>query len=209
MCGMKTQIICTLLAGTLVSFSAATASVPEATVANLNAALHGEANASHRYELFAKKAEEEGYKQVALLFRAASKAEAIHRDTHREAILSLGGKVQEPVLDEVKVGTTRENLQAAIKGESYERDTMYPSFIKQAKQDGAKAAVRSFDFAVTAEGEHAKLYQDALANLGNNAPADYFVCTVCGYTVTQLPGKNCPSCHSPRDKYIKISPSTA
>jgi rubrerythrin len=203
---MKTQIICTLLAGTVVGISAATASVPEATITNLNAALHGEANASHRYELFAKKAEEEGYKQVALLFRAASKAEAIHRDTHREAIASLGGKVQEPTLDEVKVGTTRENLQAAVKGESYERDTMYPSFIKQAKQDGAKMAVRSFDFAVIAEGEHAKLYQDALTNLGNNAPADYFVCTVCGYTVTQLPGKNCPSCHSPRDKYIKITP---
>jgi rubrerythrin len=203
---MKIKTLCALLAGTAVGISAATASIPDATITNLNAALHGEANASHRYELFAKKAEEEGYQQVALLFRAASKAEAIHRDTHREAILSLGGKVQEPALDEVKVGTTGENLQAAIKGESYERDTMYPSFVKQAKQDGAKAAVRSFDFAMTAEGEHAKLYQDALAKLGNNAPADYYVCTVCGYTVTVLPGKNCPSCHSPRDKYIKITP---
>ena len=175
------------------------------TIDNLNAACRGETNANHRYTLFAQKAEAEGYAQVAKLFRAAAQSEAIHRELHKSAIISLRGKADEIKLDEVKVGTTKENLEAAIKGESYERDSMYPEFLSQANQDKATAAVRSFTFAVNAEKEHAKLYQDALDNLGHNAATDYFVCSVCGFTTTQLPAKNCPSCHNGVEKFLKIS----
>jgi len=123
-----------------------------------------------------------------------------------KARLSVWGcKADEIKLDEVKVGTTKENLEAAIKGESHERDARYPEFLSQANQDKATAAVRSFTFAVNAEKEHAKLYQDALDNLGHNAATDYFVCSVCGFTTTQLPAKNCPSCHNGVEKFLKIS----
>ncbi len=101
----------------------------EQTIKNLNAAYQGESNASNRYAKFAEKADAEGYSQVAKLFRAASTAEAIHRDTHKAAILELGGVVETFQLDPVKPGTTEENLKAAIKGESYERDTMYPGLL--------------------------------------------------------------------------------
>ena len=178
---------------------------PQKTIDNLTTAYRGETNANHRYTLFAQKAEAEGYAQVAKLFRAAAQSEAIHRELHKNAILSLGGQVAEVKLDEVKVGTTKENLEAAIKGESHERDAMYPEFLSQAKQDRAAAAVRSFTFALNAEKEHAKLYQDALDNLGHNAVTDYFVCSVCGFTTTQLPAKNCPSCHNGTEKFLKIS----
>ena len=109
------------------------AKVSQQTLANLNAAYEGESNAAHRYEAFARKAEAEGYAYVGRLFRAAARAESIHRESHKEAILALGGKVKDFKLDEVKVGTTAENLRAAIKGESYERDTMYPDFLKLAR----------------------------------------------------------------------------
>ena len=175
------------------------------TIANLNAAYRGESNAHHRYALFAAKADEEGHPQVAKLFRATSRAEQIHRDTHRETIEKLGGKVDEFALDDVSAGSTRENLQQAIEGESYERDTMYPEFLAKAERDRSRPAVKTFRFALEAEKEHAKLYTKALANLGKNPSEDYYVCPVCGNTVTTLPTKKCPVCRTDRDEYEKIT----
>lgn len=192
---------CALLA----SAASTQAKASEQTIKNLNAAYQGESNASNRYAKFAEKADAEGYRQVAKLFRAASAAEAIHRDTHKATILELGGVVETFQLDPVNPGTTAENLKAAIKGESYERDTMYPNFIAVAKADDARAAVRAFQFAQAAEKEHAKLYQQALDTLGKNAPTDYYVCQVCGMTLTELPAKKCPVCHKSRDEYRKIN----
>lgn len=178
---------------------------PQKTIDNLTAAFRGETNANNRYTLFAEKADAEGYSQVALLFRAAAQAEAIHRQLHKNAIFALGGNVVSFPLDEVRVGTTAENLEAAIKGESYERDSMYPQFLTQAILDNATPAVRSLTFASRAEAKHAKLYQVALNELGHNAKTDYYVCSVCGYTVASLTGKNCPSCHNGSEKFTKFS----
>src|SRR5512137_974712 len=99
-----------LLAVTL----SAQAKVSQQTLDNLNAAFQGESNAANRYEAFAKKAQGEGYAQAARLFRAAAQAETIHKESHKKVILALGGKVKDFQLDEVKAGTTAENLQAAI-----------------------------------------------------------------------------------------------
>lgn len=183
----------------------ASAKVSEQTLKNLNAAFQGESNAANRYGKFAEKAAAEGNAQVAKLFRAASAAEAIHRDTHKAAITELGGTANTFELDAVEPGTTADNLRAAIKGETYERDKMYPGFLTTAKADDASAAIRTLEFALAAEKEHAKLYQDALDNLGKNAKADYYVCQVCGMTVTEMPAKKCRSCRQSRDKYKMIS----
>ena len=177
----KTFII--LIGAAIAAVTTAQASVSPKTLDNLNTAFQGESNASHRYEAFAKKADSEGYVYAARLFRAASKAESVHRESHKKAILELGGKINDFKLDEVNPGTTAENLQAAIKGETYERDTMYPEFIALAKADGAKPAIRTLLYAQKAEVEHARLYQDALDNLGKNADLTVYVCKVCGYTV--------------------------
>ena len=175
------------------------------TIKNLNAAYRGESNAHHRYSKFAEAAEKEGYAQVAKLFRAAAAAEAIHRDTNKAAIEKLAGKVETFQVDEVEVKSTDDNLRAAITGESYERDTMYPEFLSAAKKEDAREAIRSFQFAVAAEAEHAKLYQAALDNLGKKAPEDYYVCQGCGMTLTKLPDKKCPSCRKSVKEYKKIS----
>lgn len=181
------------------------AKVSQQTLDNLNAAFQGESNAAHRYEAFAKKADAEEHVQAARLFRAAAKAESIHKENHKQVILALGGKIKDFKLDDLKVGTTAENLQAAVKGESYERDTMYPDFLKQAKSDEAKEATRTFLYAEKAEAEHAKLYQEALANLGHKQDAPIYVCKVCGYTTTKLPERNCPSCRESVSEYEKIN----
>lgn len=194
-----------LIGAALAAHTTARAGVSPKTLDNLNTAFQGESNASLRYEVFAKQADGEGHAQVARLFRAASKAESIHRDTHKRAILELGGRIQNFKLDEVTVGTTAENLRAAIKGERYERDTMYPGFMALAKQDEAKSAIRAFLYAQKAEAEHAALYQASFPSLGKNANAPLYVCKSCGYTVTKLPERNCVSCREAVNNYELIT----
>lgn len=163
------------------------------TIDNLNFAYKGETNASHKYELFAQKADEENYKQVAKLFRAVSMAESIHRNNHKAVILSLGGNPDIINYDFIKVGTTKENLEGPLKGETYEKNVMYPNFIKQAQIDKLPDAVQTFSFAAKAETQHEKLYEDALKNLGKNKPVDYCVSRVSGATYAITPNSKCPS----------------
>ena len=201
---MKKPFIVLIGAALVAAVIPAQAKVSQQTLDNLNAAFQGESNAAHRYEAFAKKADAEGYTQAARLFRAATRAESIHKESHKQAIVALGGKVKDFKLDEVKAGATAENLKAAIKGESYERDTMYPDFLKQAKEDGAKEAVRTLLYAQKAEGEHAKLYQEALDSLSQQVATPLYVCKVCGYTTTKLPERNCVSCRESVSQYVRI-----
>ncbi len=202
---MKT-ILQLIITGALALFlcNAAKAEVSAQMIKNLNAAFQGESNASHSYTKFAEKADEEGYPEVARLFRATSASEAIHRDNHKAVILELGGKVDDFELAPVKIGTTAENLKTAIKGETYEVDSMYPEFLALAKKEDVRPAMRTFRFAMETEKAHAKLYQNALDNLGKNPKVNYFVCEVCGMTVTELPKEKCEVCRKPVDEYKEI-----
>ncbi len=185
--------------------STAHAATPK-TLDNLQAAYNGESNAHARYLEFAKKAEAEGYGPVASLFLAAARAEEIHAANHAAVIKSLGG-VPKATIAPPDVKSTKENLEAAIKGESYERDTMYPEFIATAKKEGQRDALKSFNYAKTAEAEHAKLYSDSVKNLPTlkGAKVTYYVCTVCGYTTKDLNFAKCLSCFNPKDKYVAVS----
>ncbi|MBU3665333.1 MAG: rubrerythrin family protein [Chthoniobacterales bacterium] len=188
----------------LCAVAPAKAEVSAQLVKDLNEAFQGESNASNRYAQFARKAEQDGYPEVAKLFRATSASEAIHRDAHKEAILKLGGKVEKFQLEEVKPGSTAENLKAAIKGETYENEKMYPEFIALAKKENARPAMRSLRFAMETEKAHAKLYEAALKNLGKQGKINYYVCQVCGMTVTKLPAEKCSVCREPVDEYEEI-----
>ena len=185
--------------------AAGTANAPKSTLDNLQAAFNGESNAHARYVEFAKKADAEGYGQVAALFRAAARAEEIHANNHANVIKKSGG-TPTATIDKIDVKSTKENLEAAIKGETYERDTMYPEFLKEVRATGKRDAVETFNMAKTAEAEHAKLYTAALNNLPKMKVkgVTYYVCTVCGYTTTKLDFNKCPSCFSPKDKYITV-----
>lgn len=183
-----------------------TAPAPTTTLACMVAAHNGESNAHARYLAFAEKADAEGYTQVASLFRAAASAEKVHADEHARVITKLGGSA-EAKIETPNVKSTRENLEAALQGERYERDTMYPDFLRIARTEGHKEAVRALNFAKTAENEHAKFYAEALADLESwkGSARTFYVCTVCGYTTTTMPENKCVSCFQPKDKYIKVS----
>ena len=176
------------------------------TLNNLQEAFKGESNAYARYKAFALQADRERYGEVASLFRAAARAELLHARNHAAVIRQLGGKPEgKAVKPEVK--STRENLEAAVKGESYERDTMYPEFLKEARAAGLKDAEWTLNEARTAEFEHARLYTEALSKLPQlkgSQPKEFFVCTVCGYTTTKLDFEKCPSCLSPKEKFHKL-----
>jgi rubrerythrin len=203
---MKNLILAALIgalvaAATLVGSAGASAG---STLENLQAAYNGESNASARYKAFAAKADAEGYQGVARLFRAASRSEAIHAGNHAAVIRSLGGT---PVADLAApaVKSTRENLRAAIGGESHERDTMYPEFIERARKDGKADAVRTLTQARVAEIEHAKLYQAALDGLEGQkvASAPIYVCPVCGFTAPTPPA-TCPGSGTAMERFDRI-----
>ncbi len=160
------------------------------TEKNLLEAFAGESQANRKYLAFAKKAEEEGYKQVAKLFRAAAEAETVHALNH---LRELGG-----------IKSTKENLEAAISGESYEFQKMYPQMIEDAKAEKNESALRSFNFANEVEKIHAELYKKALETLGKNQEVDYYVCQVCGNTVEGEAPDECPICGAKKQAFKRI-----
>ena len=164
------------------------------TKANLEAAFAGESQANRKYLFFAEKADAAGNRQLARLFRAAAEAETIHARNHLR------------VLGEIK--TDKENLQAAVGGESYEFTEMYPGFIEQAKAEGNQKAESSFDMANKVEKIHHKLFQAALKDLEAGTAerdAPYNVCQVCGYTVEGEAPERCPVCGAPRSQFKKVT----
>lgn len=160
------------------------------TEQNLKEAFAGESQANRKYLAFAKKADQEGYAQVAKLFRAAAEAETVHAHAHLRA---LGG-----------INSTAENLKEAVAGETYEFKNMYPDMIEAAKSEGQTAAERSFVYANEVEKIHADLYQKALDNMGAMQEVDYYVCSVCGYTCEDEPPDNCPVCSSKSKVFFKV-----
>jgi rubrerythrin len=158
---------------------------------NLKEAFAGESQANRKYLAFAKKADQEGYSQVAKLFRAAAEAETVHAHNHLR------------VLKGVK--STKENLQEAIGGETHEFKTMYPGMKEAAKAEKDDAAFQTFNFANEVEKIHAALYSKALEKLGKNEAVDYYVCPVCGNTVEKAPPENCPICGAPGKSFMKIA----
>lgn len=158
---------------------------------NLKEAFAGESQANRKYLAFAEQAEQEGYKQVAKLFRAAAHAETVHALNH----LKIMGAV----------GSTADNLKSAIEGETMEFMEMYPEFIAAAtKEKATDAALLSFDVANRVEKIHAGLYKKALENLGKNREVDYYVCSFCGNTVESSPPGKCPICNAPSGMFRKI-----
>jgi len=207
---MKTLV--NILALTLLLITAAiaahaTQSSPtrDRTVENLQTAFNGESNAHARYLAFAVKADQQGYGGVASLFRSAARAEEIHAANHLAEIQKLGGSAQAKI-DSPEVKSTKENLEVSIRGERYERDIMYPDFYKQARAVGNNDAFRTFNYAREAEAEHAKLFEEAYRNLDNmRGKTTYYVCTVCGFTTTNLDFAKCHTCFSAKEKFVAVT----
>jgi len=164
------------------------------TIESLKSAFAGESQANRRYVAFARKAEEEGFMQVAKLFRAAAEAETIHALNHLR------------IMGEIK--STAENLDAAVSGETFEYKKMYPKYLSIAKQEGNHQAAWSFDVANKVEEIHAGLFSkavDALRNKKEIEKIDYYVCNVCGNTVEGTAPEKCPICGAPKIRFFKVT----
>lgn len=162
------------------------------TKENLETAFAGESQAFQKYRNFADRAEKDGFPNIARLFKTAAEAERIHAGGH---LASLDG-----------VGSTAENLQAAIDGETYEYTEMYPPMLEQAQAD-KHTAVRMFAMALKAEEVHAGLYKKALeaVSQGNDlTETEFYLCPVCGHIEFGSPPENCPICGTPAERFVLV-----
>jgi len=183
------------------------ATKPVKTIENLKAAYNGESTASAKYASFAERAKTEGYDTIAVMFLATSKAEAIHAANHLKVLEKLGEKIAGPEIGSFTTLTTAENLSDAIKGETYELETMYPGFITEARKEKSADAVKSFTWALDTEKKHQLFYNSALAAISGGGekslPAKWFVCPVCGNTYDEgSVTAKCDFCRTPKEKYI-------
>lgn len=163
------------------------------TQENLKKAFAGESEANRKYLAFARKAEEDGFKQVAKLFRAAADAETVHALNHLR------------VLKGVK--TTEENLKQAIEGETHEFQEMYPEMIKDAEEEKETGALITFKGANAVEEIHAGLYKkalDAVKSGRDMESTDIFVCQICGNTVEGEAPDKCLICKASKQMFNKI-----
>jgi rubrerythrin len=159
---------------------------------NLQAAFAGESQANRRYLAYAQKAEEEGFKNLARLFRAIAESETVHAINHLKC---AGG-----------VGSSLENVEEAFKGETDEFTSMYPMFIDQAKRDANNDALKSFFWANEAEKVHADFYQKSLAALKQGSDVqieDLHICSVCGNTIEGTVPEKCPVCGESGDNFFR------
>ncbi len=185
-----------------------TANTPSTVAGNLSDAFIGETTASAKYAAYSKKAQEEGFPQIAMMFKAASASENIHANNHKAVLEDLGATI--PVVQPVyTVKSTQENLRDAIAGESYEIATMYPAFMANAKAANSQMALISLNYAYKTEQKHKVLYDKALAAIQSNQvktlSMDYYVCPTCGNTYDVTPPKRCGISMTNSEKFIRIA----
>lgn len=160
---------------------------------NLKEAFAGESQANQKYRAFAKKAEKEGFVNIAKLFRTTAEAERIHAEGHLRALEGIA--------------TTAENLQGAIDGETFEFSNMYPPMVDQAVEEGHKAKTM-FKFAVDAEEVHAQIYSKALEAVKNGVDmdvTDFYLCPICGYIELGAAPEKCPVCGAKQQVFTQVA----
>ena len=186
--------------------SKAAASYAE-TLKSLMAAVAGETEAGTKYRAFADAAEKEGRKEIAAIFRAIAEAEMKHAEDEFRIAQRLG-QVTMPKVGNIKVGTTKENLQAAIDGETYEYTGMYPEFINIAEDEHMVDARLIFILAKLGEEVHAAIYADLLKNIDKFDKEKYakiYRCPECGNIVLKARPKYCSLCAEPGAKLISYT----
>jgi rubrerythrin len=164
----------------------------EKTRKNVYEAFVGEAKAHHRLLAFARKADEEGFPQIAKLFRAVATAEGVHVERHLR------------LLGEAVVQTTEQNLKSSFERETTVNEVYYPQFIREAEEEGNRAAMLTFSQARDVEEGHAALYKRALSAMLRDESHDYYVCQVCGYVAEREAPDECPICNAKQERFVLV-----
>ncbi len=150
----------------------------------------GEAKAALRLRVFAEKAEQEGYPQIAKLFRVIAFSEEIHG---ARALQVLG-----------RVKGTEENLAASFESESKVAEVAYDQYVKQAEAEGNMPAVLHFSQSRDVEDVHAKLYKEAMSHMMEERETIYYVCKVCGYVSDSILPEECPVCGAMKEQFAQF-----
>jgi rubrerythrin len=164
------------------------------TLDRLQAAYRAENIAQERYLAFAAKADEEGYKQAASLFRAVARAEQILYTYHFDAIKELGGVPAEVESQPPTVGSTKENLEkSSNKAEAEEFDSDYTTYVKAARAEGNRTAAKVLEYARIVEAQNVRLFAVAAKSLDQmrGGPKGYYICGVSGVVSPTLDAANC------------------
>jgi rubrerythrin len=151
----------------------------------------GESKASLRLKVFAEKAEQEGYPQLAKLFRVISFSEELH------------GKRALRLLKEIK--STEENLAASFESETKVAGVAYDQFIKYAEEGGDRAASLYFSQSRDVEEIHARLYKEAMDHVLEERETTYYVCDVCGFVSDGVSLDECPVCGAKKERFVTFS----
>lgn len=153
-------------------------------------AFAGESRANRKYLAYAREAEKQGLAQVAKLFRAAAASETIHALMH----FKNAGKIRD----------TKENLEDAIAGETYEFTKMYPEMIRDAEAEGNKPVATYFGLVEKVERLHADMFKKALEDPSSLPEADYYICSYCGYVHKGPMEEKCPVCGAPASAFRPV-----
>jgi len=175
------------------------------TIENMQTAYKGEKTATAKYAAFSKKAEEDGFHNIALLYKAVSMAESIHARNHKVVLEDAGATVPE-ITPKFIVKSTKENLYDDVKGEAYEAKTMYPDFLSAADKANNQMAITSLTYAMKTEVKHNLFFEQALDDIKseklNSFPSKYFVCPDCGDTYATTAPNHCDFSLTEKDKFI-------
>ncbi len=157
---------------------------------DLKTAFESESRAGMKYFSFAKRAEHEGLKTIAKLFRAAAEAEVIHASNHLRAMGTIKSSM--------------DNIKALLDEKSYISEELYQPIIKHAKADGASWSIKSLCYADEAGKVIARLFQNILQNVGEDKEMDYYLCKVCGFVVENDIPEKCPICGSQKKVFKRV-----
>ncbi len=167
------------------------------TTENIKAAFAGESQARNKYTYFAEAARKEGYHYIAKIFEETAFNEMEHAKDHFKLLSGIG--------------TTADNLKAAISGEHYETIEMYPRFAAEAEKEGMREAAMLFKQIGKVESEHRERYKKLLEMVENGtvykrAEPIKWKCSVCGFTSngTEPPPK-CPCCKNAREFFEPVN----
>ena len=162
--------------------------LPEALERMMKEAFAGESKAHMRNLAFAQKAADEGFSQIARLFRAVAEAERVHAAEYLKYLEGV-------------IGTTEENLKTAFENEMRAKTEIYPALIRESFALKREDAAWSFSRSRDVEERHAQLYKNALAALLSDQEVGYHVCQVCGYVVERDLPEECPVCRAKKDNF--------
>jgi rubrerythrin len=194
----------------------ARAAAYDATVAALRQGVRGERKAYTRYRVFGRDAAEEGYQGIAYMFGAISLSELIHAQNYNRVLVSLGRRREEPAEVLPVIGTTKENVIAAMEAEIATIDEVYPAILAGVQKDELAIALRNVQYSWASHVQHRDTLEkirryspdhfETVARRIDDATDRYFLCQICGSVQTEIPADHCSICEQDPANYSYVEP---